>query len=986
MESEPSPPEGSPTECIWMAPDTFAGCGHVVVEFPASALFATVFKRREDPSIGPDACRIASRDINARFGSDWSIDSVRVRSVDVPTLKELCLLVPPSVYQVLGNVRGESLVHLLWKERGNDGVWRPGDNVWLINGKVLHCEDWEHGIVDLSTRVVVVRDATEPSFKAIDPPIVTGSAKMGFTLQTLTSTMITQSTAPDYMSHFPREDPNAFACVHFSDLDELGCFSGDVVELVGEYSMFVRIFPFIDPCIYPSGSVYVSLQICAEMGPTAKVFRYSRGSITTGPLPIPLALDVTLARVAGRVTLDRRFQHALMLGLKYHFESHNRVVRLGDVIPIALDESLALVAGDAPSLPKGKPSVLAYFQVTAGMAKGEDGQSVEFVPGRQYFVSYSRSRMVQKGVVSDLVIGNLLPFANEIASHAGLDPPFNYSRDFDCAEQIRKIMNTAFDKGGTVATSVALTSTTRSVGKQSILRSLAFEMGATLLEFDCHELETKFPSQPGSLVAFVIGKCERVLEACAKVVVFFRHLDSLCKVADEGSSEQRTVDETISQKMTDTISRLMERGAIVVCSCIDADALNHVIRARFLFEVEIGVPNDIQRQAIYKWLLKDQNLRNDVSFSALSMQSAALTPCDITSIVKSVQIEARERFRKGSEKLGIPTRDLSLGSHVLIPDDFYNCINAARAKFSDAIGAPRIPNVTWDDVGGLDVVKGEILDTIDMPLKHPELFGPGMKKRSGILFYGPPGTGKTLLAKAIATNFSLNFFSVKGPELLNMYIGESEANVRRVFQKARDAAPCVVFFDELDSVAPKRGNQGDAGGVMDRIVSQLLAELDNLPNGVFVVGASNRPDLLDEALLRPGRFDKMLYLGISTTHPQQARILEALSRKFPLGPDVNLEAIAERCSFTFTGADLYALCSDALLGAMSRTARSVAAEVLKLGPGATPRTYFAQARAESYAVQVFQNDFEVALKNLRPSVSAGELSHYEKVRDSFKGK
>jgi peroxin-6 len=201
-------------------------------------------------------------------------------------------------------------------------------------------------------------------------------------------------------------------------------------------------------------------------------------------------------------------------------------------------------------------------------------------------------------------------------------------------------------------------------------------------------------------------------------------------------------------------------------------------------------------------------------------------------------------------------------------------LSKARSSYSESIGAPKIPNVSWDDVGGLISVKSEILDTIQLPLDHPELFADGLKKRSGsstlllivipnsfalgILLYGPPGTGKTLLAKAVATSCSLNFFSVKGPELLNMYIGESEANVRRVFQRARDAKPCVIFFDELDSVAPKRGNQGDSGGVMDRIVSQLLAELDGMSSGngssdVFVIGATNRPDLLDPALLRPGR-------------------------------------------------------------------------------------------------------------------------------------
>lgn len=235
----------------------------------------------------------------------------------------------------------------------------------------------------------------------------------------------------------------------------------------------------------------------------------------------------------------------------------------------------------------------------------------------------------------------------------------------------------------------------------------------------------------------------------------------------------------------------------------------------------------------------------------------------------------------------VTTQDIQAAGITLTASDFDAALGEARASYSDSIGAPKIPNVTWDDVGGLAHVKDDILDTIQLPLEHPELFGAGLKKRSGILLYGPPGTGKTLLAKAIATSCSLNFFSVKGPELLNMYIGESEANVRRVFQRARDAKPCVIFFDELDSVAPKRGEKGDSGGVMDRIVSQLLAELDGMGDGgeeagagdVFVIGATNRPDLLDPALLRPGRFDKLLYLGVSQDHESQLRIIEALTRK-----------------------------------------------------------------------------------------------------------
>jgi peroxin-6 len=287
-------------------------------------------------------------------------------------------------------------------------------------------------------------------------------------------------------------------------------------------------------------------------------------------------------------------------------------------------------------------------------------------------------------------------------------------------------------------------------------------------------------------------------------------------------------------------------------------------------------------------------LEPTLDLNSIALKTAALVAGDLVDVVDRAAIAQQGRLEALSataskHSSAVTVRDVQVAggflARCLTKADFDVAVDAARKNFSDSIGAPKIPNVTWDDVGGLSNVKEAVTETIQLPLERPELFAKGMKKRSGILFYGPPGTGKTLLAKAIATEYSLNFFSIKGPELLNMYIGESEANVRRVFQRARDARPCVVFFDELDSVAPKRGNQGDSGGVMDRIVSQVLAELDGMSGGddagggVFVIGATNRPDLLDPALLRPGRFDKMLYLGVSDTHEKQLTILEALTRR-----------------------------------------------------------------------------------------------------------
>jgi len=195
-----------------------------------------------------------------------------------------------------------------------------------------------------------------------------------------------------------------------------------------------------------------------------------------------------------------------------------------------------------------------------------------------------------------------------------------------------------------------------------------------------------------------------------------------------------------------------------------------------------------------------------------------------------------------------------------------------------------------------------------------------MSARTGLLFYGPPGTGKTLLAKAIATECQMNFISVKGPELLNMYVGESEKNVREVFERARENLPCIIFFDELDSLAPARGKGADSGQVMDRIVAQLLTEIDGVGKkpGLFIIGATNRPDLLDSALLRTGRFDKMIYLGVASSTEEKIKIIEALSRQIHLNAEVNLELVAESLPPNFTGADFSALTTEAYMIAVQR--------------------------------------------------------------------
>ena len=242
----------------------------------------------------------------------------------------------------------------------------------------------------------------------------------------------------------------------------------------------------------------------------------------------------------------------------------------------------------------------------------------------------------------------------------------------------------------------------------------------------------------------------------------------------------------------------------------------------------------------------------------------------------------------------------------------------------------KIAPVYWEDIGGLDNVRKEIMDSL-LPNSN---FDSSRKKR-GILLFGPPGTGKTLVAKAVATECGIAFISVKGPELLDVYVGESEKNVRDLFANARDLAPCVMFFDELDSLAPARGRGNDAGGVMDRVVAQLLTEIDTLSSSnidqVFIIGATNRPDLLDKALLRPSRFDTKIFLNVCNDISSRVAIMKAQMRKFSVDNNVNLDHIATLLPPSVTGADIGALTSSAYFKALNRKLEEIKSRAVSLG-------------------------------------------------------
>ncbi|KAJ4828499.1 peroxisomal assembly protein [Turnera subulata] len=553
-------------------------------------------------------------------------------------------------------------------------------------------------------------------------------------------------------------------------------------------------------------------------------------------------------------------------------------------------------------------------------------------------------------------------------------------------------------------------------GKRTVVRYVARHLGLHVVEFSCHNLVASSDRSTSVALAQAFNAAQRYSPA----IVLLRHFDvfrnlssneaspndqagltsevaSVIReftnpvVEDENSYPEESWNDDHTFKDSGKISR---HQVLLVAAAENSEGLPPTVRRCFSHEIKMGTLTEEQRGEMLSQSIQSacnllQIIGSDGNMKDIVGQTSGFMPRDLRALIADAganfvttsnipvdEVEPQELDSSVGVK-GVKQNDESrdVVPQILGKEYLAKALDRSKKRNASALGTPKVPNVKWEDVGGLEDVKKAILDTVQLPLLHKDLFSSGLRKRSGVLLYGPPGTGKTLLAKAVATECSLNFLSVKGPELINMYIGESEKNVRDIFQKARSARPCVIFFDELDSLAPARGASGDSGGVMDRVVSQMLAEIDGLNDStqdLFIIGASNRPDLIDPALLRPGRLDKLLYVGVNSDASYRERVLKALTRKFTLHEDVSLYSIAKKCPPNFTGADMYALCADAWFHAAKRKVSSSDSDS-------------SSTADQTDSVVIEYGDFIKVLSELSPSLSMAELKKYELLRDQFEG-
>ena len=451
-------------------------------------------------------------------------------------------------------------------------------------------------------------------------------------------------------------------------------------------------------------------------------------------------------------------------------------------------------------------------------------------------------------------------------------------------------------------------------GKTLLAKAVASETNANFYSIGGPEIMSKFHGESEERLREVFKEAEQN----APSIIFIDEIDSIAPKREEVSGD---VEKRVVSQLLTLMDGLKSRGKLVVIGATNRpNALDPALRrpGRFDREIEIGIPDDRGRLEILQIHTRGMPLTEDVNIESIAKVTHGFVGADLEALSKEAAMRSLRRILPeiNMEQSKIPAE--TLNKIKVTNNDFQEALRDIQPSAMREVVVQR-PNIHWDDIGGLQGVKEELAEAIEWPLKHADLFlEADVKSPKGILLYGPPGTGKTMIAKAVATTSEANFISVKGPELLSKWVGESEKGVREIFRKARQAAPCIVFFDELDAVAPTRGGSDGDSHVTERVISQMLTEMDGLEDlkGVVVIGATNRPDMIDEALLRPGRFDRLLEVPVPDREARM-QIFQIHTRNKPLDRSVSLDKLVEMTD-GYTGADVAALVNAAAMSAIKQ--------------------------------------------------------------------
>ena len=502
-------------------------------------------------------------------------------------------------------------------------------------------------------------------------------------------------------------------------------------------------------------------------------------------------------------------------------------------------------------------------------------------------------------------------------------------------------------------------------GKTLLAKAVANETNTSFYTIGGPEIMSKYYGESEEKLRSIFEQAEKN----APSIIFIDEIDSIAPKREEVSGE---VERRIVAQLLSLMDGMSSRGKVVVIGATNrVNAIDPALRrpGRFDREIEIGVPDRNGRLEVLQIHTRGMPLAKDVNLEKIADISHGFVGADLQSLSKEAGMRA---LRKILPEIDLSSQSIpveTLRKIIVTMQDFMDVVkemepSAMREVFVE------VPDVKWEDIGGLSSIKQELQEAVEWPLKYQGVFAyADAMPPKGILLYGPPGTGKTLMAKAAANESEANFISIKGPESLSKWVGESEKGVREVFRKARQAAPCIIFFDEVDAIAPRRGGgMGADSHVTERLISQLLTELDGLEilTNVVVIAATNRPDIVDPALLRPGRFDRLLYVPPPDKNSRM-QIIKIHTKKKPLAEDINMDDLVAHTE-GYTGADIASLASAAVMLALRE-------HVAKYED---PK----EADSHQQELKIHMKHFEDAMKKIRP-LSVQELDMYRQIAQQF---